>query len=519
MKQRLEDILAYQLSLLEDLKKAKEVITQQNYPDYLIVGQDNCGQLEFCKKIGQMSEREVCTLNYYDIDFTNSFSVGASLRKFWASNTNKIIYISRFEEVMINEASSTFLDILQDLLISRKNATQDSILVISGEKDAVEKIHAINPALYSLFYRSSVKSLKPAQIAELTSNFLILNGANLVPDFSKELTSMLARSSGNGNLRNGAIANSIALDILKRLKPNQNVGSEMVDLKQIRLILASDTQAFDELENLVGLEEIKKTVRLWATNVGLFERRRELGLITPGAGQHMVFKGPAGTAKTTVARIVAKTLAETSVLASGHLVEVDRGDIIADSAEQTARNVSNIVKRALGGVLFIDEAYSLTNNNINNGRVAIDSLLKLMEDYREEFIVIVAGYPTEMETFLSSNPGLRSRFVKVLNFPSYNVSELLLILRHLAKSRGFSIKADVDEALKPRLHLQSQYPGFGNGRHVRNMLDAAIELQGTRLSPESTDEDIVTLQLEDFAENSKYKIKSTGDSTTGDLTI
>ena len=208
-----------------------------------------------------------------------------------------------------------------------------------------------------------------------------------------------------------------------------------------------------------------------------------------------------------MARIVARVLAETGVLSSGHLVEVDRSDLVSDRPELTARLVVDAVKRAIGGVLFIDEAYSLTSGKASesgSGRAAVDTLLKLMEDYRDEFVVIVAGYPTEMETFLSSNPGLRSRVVKVLKFPSYEPEDLLSILDHMAAKRGYQIDPSVGPGLLPRLTLQSQYPGFGNGRHVRNMLDKAIELQGTRLDETSSDDDLRTLLPVDFAEQARF---------------
>jgi SpoVK/Ycf46/Vps4 family AAA+-type ATPase len=199
---------------------------------------------------------------------------------------------------------------------------------------------------------------------------------------------------------------------------------------------------------------------------------------------------------------VGRILTETGVLSSGHLVEVQRADVIAEMLDQTARRMVEIVKRSLGGVLFIDEAYTLTasDSSRDSGREAVDTLLKLMEDYREEFVVIVAGYPLEMEGFLNSNPGLRSRFSRVLEFPSYVPDELIDILEFLSAQRGYQISPDVRAALTPRLSLVSQYPGFGNGRHVRNLLEAAIVRQATRVTPSSSDDDLRTLTLADFTD-------------------
>ena len=505
---RIEDVLEHQFNLLSNLKVAREVIGRKGDPDFLISGPVDTGQFEFATKLALLSGRELVELNYYALEYQSTNLLYKSILKFWTSNEDKVIHIHRLDEMLSRTEAPNLLNIIHDFLTTKISTGRGPVLVISGEREAIERIHAINPALYSLFYRADTHSMSPSEISLLTASIIKANGRVVDEGFSENVSKLLSRSSGNGNLRNAAIAKSLALDLLKKVKEGEPVSSEMVNLKQIRLILASETKAFEELNSLVGLDDIKKTVSLWASNVGIYERRKELGLVAPGAGQHMVFKGPAGTAKTTVARIVAKVLAETSVLASGHLIEIDRGDIVADSAEQTAKNVTLSVRQALGGVLFIDEAYSITNNNLANGKVAIDTLLKLMEDYRDEFIVIVAGYPNEMEGFLSSNPGLRSRFVKVLSFPSYSVDELLAILHHMANSRGFIIEDRVDEALRARINLQSQYPGFGNGRYIRNLLDGAIELQGSRVDVNSSDEEIRTLRLEDFAENSKYKIKA-----------
>jgi SpoVK/Ycf46/Vps4 family AAA+-type ATPase len=327
-------------------------------------------------------------------------------------------------------------------------------------------------------------------------------------DFIATTSPLIARVRSVGNLTNARIPASLARHAIRRaaLSGRNDVRVEDIETAALRVIDVESGTAWAELDELIGLDDVKSTVRMWMSNNDLHERRERLGLITSGMSRHMVFKGPAGTAKTTVARIVGRILAENGVLSSGHLIETQRADFVGERVDQSPRLVVDAVKRALGGVLFIDEAYSLTmrgdsssENAEANGEI-IKTLLKMMEDYRDDFVVIVAGYPTEMEQFLNSNPGFRSRFAKTLEFPGYGTAELFEILEMLATKRGFTVAEDVLAMLEQRLALISQYPGFGNGRHMRNMLESAITRQGFRVEDGSTDEELRTLILADFTE-------------------
>ena len=429
----------------------------------------------------------------------------AVLGQHWDSSTDGVLHLCDLELLLSQQSAMAVLEALRELISQRQ---QGPSLVVSGDPESIARLHALNPALYTYFVHARTEALTGPQLATLIAVQLERDGFTLDEGFSKGITQRLDRIGGVGNLQNDRVASAVSYDVSRRLVASgrRHVRADDIDTNVIRLVSTDSSAAFDQLAGLIGLADVKRTVHLWTSNSTLTLRRQAMGLIAPGAGQHMVFKGPAGTAKTTVARIVARILAETGVLASGHLVEVDKSDLVADQPELTARRVVDVVKRSFGGVLFIDEAYSLTAGaaSAGSGRVVVDTLLKLMEDYRDEFVVIVAGYPTEMETFLSSNPGLRSRFVKVLNFPAYGVSDLFDILEHLAAQRGFIIEAAVRDVLTPRLTLQSQYPGFGNGRHMRNLLDTAIELQGARLTGDCSDDDLRLLTTADFAEQSKF---------------
>jgi Holliday junction resolvasome RuvABC ATP-dependent DNA helicase subunit len=424
------------------------------------------------------------------------------LRGFYNQARDGVLELSELESLYADLFAVPLLATLRELMTSDPSVS----VVLCGDVDAVSRLHALNPDLYLRFVHAQVRNFTLEEMGELLEDALRDRGLVPAPGFAADSVALLRRVRAVGNLRNARVVTALADAARRPSTPRNAVGIAPgdIDVSGMRLISAVGIDGFDELDALIGLSDVKSTVRLWIANSELTARREQLGLHTAGMGQHMVFKGPAGTAKTTVARIVGRILTETGVLSSGHLVEVQRADLIGEMPDQTARRMVEVVKRALGGVLFIDEAYTLTSlestrdANRDSGREAVDTLLKLMEDYREEFVVIVAGYPMEMEGFLNSNPGLRSRFARVLEFPSYSPDELIDILTFLAGQRGYAIDAEIRPALVPRLALVSQYPGFGNGRHVRNLLESAIVRQATRVTPASSDAELRTLRLADF---------------------
>jgi SpoVK/Ycf46/Vps4 family AAA+-type ATPase len=197
-----------------------------------------------------------------------------------------------------------------------------------------------------------------------------------------------------------------------------------------------------------------------------------------------VFTGNPGTAKTTVARLLAAVYAKLGLLRSGHLVEVSRADLIAEYLGQTAPKVRATVARALGGVLFIDEAYALTpaSSYDDYGPEALAELLKLMEEHRDDLVVIVAGYSEPMVKFLESNPGLASRFATVVRFPDYSDDELVAIFESMAASAGYELEEGAVEVVRALLKVTPRDRTFGNGRLMRNVLDRAIQVQAQRLT-------------------------------------
>jgi AAA+ superfamily predicted ATPase len=259
---------------------------------------------------------------------------------------------------------------------------------------------------------------------------------------------------------------------------------------------------YDRLEQLIGLTETKALVRQildFASARKLFPTMNN----APKQSLHMIFSGNPGTAKTTVARLVAQILKENDVLRTGNFVEVGRDDLVGKYVGWTAVQTKKAFERARGGVLFIDEAYSLVDDGGNYGDEAINTIVREMENMRDDIVVILAGYADKMEDFLAKNAGLRSRIGFHVSFPDYSATELYDILKLTAKDYGVTLADDVHGAVMPILESAVTRPEFGNGRYVRNMLEQATLTQSSRIMrgdvSKLTPTDAQTLTGEDFA--------------------
>ena len=246
---------------------------------------------------------------------------------------------------------------------------------------------------------------------------------------------------------------------------------------------------YAELDDLIGLNSVKKEVRSLANFVKVQKQREAQGLKTAKVSYHLVFYGSPGTGKTTVARIVGRIYKDLGVLKKGHTVETDRGGLVAKYMGQTALKTDTVIQQALDGVLFIDEAYSLVpegGNGQDYGQEAISTLLKRMEDYRDRLVVIIAGYKNEMQRFIDSNPGLQSRFNRYIDFPDYSGVELADIFKMYMKKNQYTLADDAEEFLKEQFeyavaHKEHKDRNFGNARFARNVFEKSIQSQANRL--------------------------------------
>ena len=260
-----------------------------------------------------------------------------------------------------------------------------------------------------------------------------------------------------------------------------------------------------ELDELIGLDKIKQNVRSLMNLMKIRKLREEAGLKVPAISLHMVFMGNPGTGKTTVARLISQLYCAIGVLSKGQLVEVERASLVAGFVGQTAIKTQEVIKSALGGVLFIDEAYSLTpetNGSNDFGHEAVETILKAMEDHRDDLVVIVAGYSEPMERFIHSNPGLESRFNRYLIFPDYNGEELYGIFKMRCDKNGYQMTEEADEYARSMFNdlYEQRDENFGNARDVRNLFENAVSIQADRLAQEEAPdrEALMTFTKEDL---------------------
>lgn len=267
------------------------------------------------------------------------------------------------------------------------------------------------------------------------------------------------------------------LAVKNRLKEREKAEREEQE-KIIRTLM-------EELNSLVGLKDVKGEIQSLANLIKIRKLREKMKMPVMDMSYHMVFTGSPGTGKTTVARLVGKIYKALGILSDGKMIETDRSGLVAGYVGQTAIKVHETVEQAIGGVLFIDEAYSLINPDVPNdfGSEAVDALVKLMEDHRDNLVIIVAGYTEEMKTFLKSNTGLISRFNKFINFPDYSKEELIEIMETMAEDAGLTIEEGAKERILKQLDnmKEQEWEDFGNARGIRNMFEKIVINQANRL--------------------------------------
>ena len=342
---------------------------------------------------------------------------------------------------------------------------------------------------------------------------------SMMKDLSESLNKILFQSKNTESVQEKKDVSD------KKEDEQKNIDKDKIEAEQENVDKEAEVKKYlDELDALIGLSAVKDDVNLLIHTISINEERKKMNLSVPEFSKHLVFYGNPGTGKTTVARIIANLYKALGVISKGQFVETDRSGLVAGYVGQTAIKTKELIDSAMGGVLFIDEAYTLApegGGGNDFGQEAIDTLLKAMEDNRDDFVVIVAGYPELMSRFINSNPGLNSRFNKYLSFDDYNAEELEKIFILMCNKYQYVL----DEKLKEKMPeffqamVLTKPSNFANAREVRNIFEKAIQRQSSRLynDKEHTQDDLTLLKLEDvFPELAEMEKEKDSEKTKTD---
>mgnify|MGYP001555603398 FL=1 len=389
---------------------------------------------------------------------------------------------------------------LDTILAFMENHRDNILVIVAGYHEEMLRFVSANPGLRSRFTRFiDFPDYGVAELARIFRHFaedqnydFTLSCQQRVEQLMEQSWSRRQKGFGNAREVRNLFEKTLARQAARLAALTSRDKDDLVTITEADLPLeirsaegTPEQPPLAELDQLVGVEEVKRELSSLVNLMRVQQMRREQRMPVTEVGCHLVFAGNPGTGKTTVARILARELHRIGYCRNDRLVEVDRAGLVAGFTGQTALKVEQVVESALGGVLFIDEAYSLVNGDQSGGfgKEAVDTLLKLMEDHRNNLVVIAAGYPAEMETFLDSNPGLRSRFSRTIEFRDYNVRELILIFRGMLQQAGLELEESAAAPLKQALERLVVQEGdqFANGRSVRKLFEVVQANQANRL--------------------------------------
>ena len=438
-----------------------------------------------------------------------------------AKQTNEVIQSALGGVLFIDEAyalcrdkNDTFgLEAIDTLVKAIEDHRDDFVVILAGYQDEMQGFLEVNSGLKSRFPNiidfEDYTAEEMVRIADITVQ---AKGYRIADDCREPLERLFEKSQikgrndgGNGRL----VRNVVESAILKQSKRIGSAADAAYDLLKKEDFQFEDFESFDldkALGVIIGLDQVKDFVRTQYQLLVAAEKRRKAGVIVDSTQSlNMIFTGNPGTGKTTIARVVASMFKDMGLLKKGHLVETDRGDFVSEYVGQTAQKTEKVFLSALGGVLFIDEAYALGNDKGGFGKEAIDTLVKLMEDYRGELVVILAGYRKEMSDFMNSNSGLESRFPLVIDFPDYKPDELYAIALRIISTKGFTITEEAMHVLNEQLILAHKLSTThsGNGRMVRNKIEEIMRKQFSRIASAEriSKEGLTEILPEDIVEN------------------
>ncbi len=460
---------------------------------------------KYLKAIGVLSSGHLCEVTRADLVAQYVGHTAIKTTDVIKSALGGVLFIDEAYSLSRNKNDSFGLEAIDALVKGMEDHRDDLVVILAGYEDEMQEFLKTNSGLKSRFpnvvHFEDYSIDEMYEIAKVTAKS---KGYRLSDACEEGMLHVFEKhqikgknDEGNGRFVRNLIESAV-------LKQSQRIVQNPED--DMELLIPSDF-GFDKivefdleksLSKVIGMEEVKKFIRTQYTMLQANKKRKKANIdVDTTQSLNMIFAGNPGTGKTTMARIVADMLHSMDILKSGQLIETDKGGLVAQYVGQTAQKTEEVFKSALGGVLFIDEAYAITNDGNDFGQECIDTLVKLIEDYRGEIVVILAGYSKEMKDFMKSNSGLESRFPLFIEFPDYSVDELYQIGLRMIASRGFCLEDEGKKVFRNEIADQKQYASenAGNGRMVRNMIEEIIRKQSVRVVEEDVNQDETNLIL------------------------
>lgn len=466
---------------------------------------------KYLKSIGLLSSGHLCEVTRSDLVGQYVGHTAIKTSEVIKSALGGVLFIDEAYALCRDQGDTFGLESIDTLVKAMEDNRDNLVVILAGYEEEMKDFLKSNSGLSSRFpnivHFDDYTVDEMYEIAKITVKS---KGYSLAASCEEGLRHEFESSqikgkkdSGNGRLVRNIIERAI-LNQSQRIIKNPNDNLELLIPEDFGFV---NMPAFDleqEFNTVIGLESVKKYIRSLNARLRLQGERKRLGLkVDNFQTMHMIFTGNPGTGKTMMARTVANVLYNLNVIKSNNLVETDRSGLVAGYVGQTAIKTREVIESALGGVLFIDEAYALAQGGQNDfGQEAIDTLVKMMDDNRDNLVVILAGYRDDMKHFLTKNVGLHSRFPNIIEFPDYTVDELMEIADGMYTASGYTLNDEGKKLLRDHLIAAKQDKHFGNGRYVRNIFERSLNNQALRLSSEAklSREDLIIITKEDIQE-------------------